>query len=1341
MPDFPSETSASGITNFKKQNRFKQSGNWPPALAGLGGTVTKSAGYVTHTFTTSGVFTPITSVPLVAEYLVVGGGGGGGDRSGGGGGAGGFLSGTFNAIPQTAYSVVVGAGGIAGNYEGGSLSPLGVGGRGSDSSLTTIATAFGGSGGGTYDGNATGTFGSGGGGSGLLGGQTGRAGTSGTVGQGNSGGKGQDSGYASGGGGGAGLLGGDAINGSGGNGLQFPIYTNGWSNYFDGNGDYLSVPSNTAFALPGNFTVEAWVYILDNSAQDGATFRTAVIASTQQSGPTDGFTFQINGSTTYTGTGISAEFRVGGTNTGYSSTTTVAIPQKAWNHVAFVRNGTSLSFYLNGINIGTSTASQNIPTGGILTVGSQTIASYNRNINGYISNLRIVKGVALYTGNFIPSTQPITAVNGTSILTCQNSTFKDNSSNSFTVTAVGNAAVKQFGPFNANEPAIYYSTYFDGNGDYLAVPSNTAFQFGTGNFTVEAWIYDTGTTALYGQICGASTYGVANEYLLAVNGTTKKVYVQLGNTGGYTTTGGYSANTWTHLALVRSGTTVAVYANGINIGSYTDSDSVTSTISTTIGGASNANTDSMFKGYISNVRVTKGTALYTANFTPPTVPLTPITNTSLLTCQDNTFVDNSINNFTVTGSGNATPHLSSPFSMDQILTSYSCNFDGSGDYLTLPSNSAFSFGSTENFTIEGWVKYTALTNSGIFQIGATLFPGQNGLGLGLSSGTPVWMLYHSNGSSTLATTRPLINTWQHFAVVRNSGTTRLYVDGVATSLAVSDTTNYTGTVLGIGGIFSTALTMNGLISNFRIVKGTAVYTSNFTPPNKFLTAVSGTSLLTCQNNFLADNSTNNFSVTAVGNATTTLANPFLDKTYYAGGGGGAWSSATGPTTPGGIGGGGNGDWNDEYISAGIVNTGGGGGASRSSTTTTIGRAGGSGIVMIRYPFEGTILPPSNVVATATGTTTVTVTFTESVSDLPITSYTVITSPGNIVNISKGTTVNITGLTTGVTYTFAVYATNVIGNTSSVAVSNTMQIPYGEAVYTTPGTYSWTVPEYVTSISAVLVGGGGSGVFRGTLGASAGGGGGLRYINNLPVTPGQVWTVVVGAGGLVTTVANAQPGVAGGTSRISRSSDSAIAVEATGGAGGYNYATLGERGISVPGGSGSTIGSGTLGGTIGGGNGGIGGAGFTTLNHPGGGGAGGYSGNGGDGGTFTSSSVYTSATAGTGGGGGGAEVYQSSGGSGNGGGGVGIYGQGANGAAGVNATKPGGGGSGGNSGDAVNPGGVAGVFSPSGGSYGGGGGSTQSTATVTANGLIETSGAGGAVRIIWGPGRSFPSNAA
>lgn len=286
---------------------------------------------------------------------------------------------------------------------------------------------------------------------------------------------------------------------------------------------------------------------------------------------------------------------------------------------------------------------------------------------------------------------------------------------------------------------------------------------------------------------------------------------------------------------------------------------------------------------------------------------------------------------------------------------------------------------------------------------------------------------------------------------------------------------------------------------------------------------------------------------------------------------------------------------------------------------------------------------------------------------------------------------------------------------------------GQQAYTSGGSYSFVVPANVGYISAVCVGAGGGGYYNWS--NSGGGGGALAYANRIAVTPGETLTVVVGSGGTW--------GSSGGDSYISRSGS--VFFTAQGG----KYSATSTRAAYV---------SGTV--TCLGGHGGL-----TSGNgYGGGGGAGGYSGNGGDGCYGTSNMGQNGGNA-SGGGGGGGTGYQSSTYGFGGGGGVGLYGEGVSGQSkaqqfnnnvsnswgyfnGSDYNTYNGGGNPGSGGEYGAPNNNSSVtqngrtmYHGEGGRCGGGG--AGGGTSVSGNGNFCRGGDGG-VRIIWGPGRAFPS---
>jgi len=185
--------------------------------------------------------------------------------------------------------------------------------------------------------------------------------------------------------------------------------------------------------------------------------------------------------------------------------------------------------------------------------------------------------------------------------------------------------------------------------------------------------------------------------------------------------------------------------------------------------------------------------------------------------------------------------------------------------------------STGNFTWELWVRPTASVGFQTFIDTRGTKTGYSavetdGAYFGLDTGT-LYPIYYSGGTALITSSIALtLNTWAHVAVVRNSGTTTLYVNGVSGG-TYADSIDFTAPYVNIGGNGSDGLLLTGQISNLRIIKGTALYTTTFTPPTVTLRAVAGTALLLPLTAApFMDVSTNLFTVNnATGTVTTTTA--------------------------------------------------------------------------------------------------------------------------------------------------------------------------------------------------------------------------------------------------------------------------------------------------------------------------------------------------------------------------------------------------------------------------------------------------------------------------------------
>ena len=633
----------------------------------------------------------------------------------------------------------------------------------------------------------------------------------------------------------------------------FTPYGSNWSNYFDGSGDYLSIPDGVSFEMgTGDFTIEAWVSPSALSASDSR------IWSYQGAG---GTVLNLYILASGTGSQFAAAIRSHGA-TGYTQTngTTVA-KVGTWYHVAFSRSSGTTKLFVNGTQEGSTQTSQ---TQNIQTPSSPSIGGYSTGsseyFTGYIFNIRVIKGNAIYTSNFTPSTTPLTAIANTSLLTCQSNNFKDNSTNNFTLTRNGDVSIQRFSPFRPNAAystsTIGGSAYFDGTGDYLTVPANAVFAPGIGPFTVEGWYYSTAASGDQ-QMWAQTVSGTDYFSVWFIPATSQFLFIGIGY--GVYSPAIVNPKCWNHFAVVRDATNITVYANGVagspipfGVGYNFNNTTYVPTIS----GYTHSQT-LMMTGYLSNFRYVKGTSVYTGNFTPPTSPLLtsgtssiyPNTanvnttfaaaNTSLLCNFTNAgIIDNAMMNNLETQTNAKISTTQSKFGGSSMV------FDGSSA-LSIPYTPLLNFGSG-NFTIEFWTYVTATPSAEQYFLAAGPAGGggvHRGFRMAAHNGSAAGIYFYAGGiasnAETLLGSFPSINAWHHIAIVRNGTTITGYVNGTALGTTINaSTTAITDIISGdysfVGALQNAApngrLFYNGYIDDLRITKGVERYTATFTPP-------------------------------------------------------------------------------------------------------------------------------------------------------------------------------------------------------------------------------------------------------------------------------------------------------------------------------------------------------------------------------------------------------------------------------------------------------------------------------------------------------------------------------
>ena len=367
--------------------------------------------------------------------------------------------------------------------------------------------------------------------------------------------------------------------------IEYSTTDHGGSVYFDGSGDKLQT-ANT-ISLSGDFTVSAWVYLQGSSK--GIIFGSSYPPNYQ---------FFIDASNVI-------GFYEGSTENG-----TGVVQRNIWNYCVWTRSGSNVSMYVNGESRGSANSTSTFQIQFVGSLGGQ-----HNLVNGYISDAQ-VKTTSTSAANAVPPTSPLFST-GTALHIKGTDASIIDKSQSANLKLIGNTT----GSTTQAKFADTKSMYFDGTGDEIQTPTSELFRYGTGDFTWEFWTNPSSQGTYDYIITQGSSPAGTNGLGLYLQGGVFKVYhsgaaIIIGTTS-------ISNNTWYHVALAREGTTMRLFLDGTLEGSATNSADIQpgTSYGVVIGRWTEIGDSQYYDGYLQDLRVTKGLARYTANFTPPTASL------------------------------------------------------------------------------------------------------------------------------------------------------------------------------------------------------------------------------------------------------------------------------------------------------------------------------------------------------------------------------------------------------------------------------------------------------------------------------------------------------------------------------------------------------------------------------------------------------------------------------------------------------------------------------------------------------------------------------------------------
>ncbi len=600
--------------------------------------------------------------------------------------------------------------------------------------------------------------------------------------------------------------------------------------YFD-TSSRLEVPDSADWDFSGDFTIEFW-QCLQSSVTNGTPMERRYIGGGVDS--VDGYGIQEQ-------SGV-YRFTLGSTHVFWTSELADEIGE--WVHYAVCRSGSTVRVFRNGVEEGSGTESVSVSNSTSLGIGGNLLsgsgfAAGQGDIDGIISGFHITT-TALYTTDFTPTTDgPVSGDGNTKLITCQQNRFMDDSSSAHSVSPHSSTVPKVlpvtlFGSTPWSAAGNGGSCYFPGNsGDSITPTYSSEYELDNSTWTLEFWYYFTGSGAMMMAVGGSAwawngTNGV-NFHFDATPGVNVNFYYWNGS-GSSVIQADYAIDyAWNHFSISCDGTNVSVFVNGTRIGTSTTLPAVPSSSDRARLGCQTTDTN-YNPGYMSGLRIVKGTAVYdptSSTITVPTAPPTAVPNTKLLLNFTNAGV------YDAAAKGNLETVNSAQSDTTQIkFGPSSVLFDGTNDVAEIVGlKDIFEIGLSD-FCLDGWLKSDVTGSSDVV---IDLRPS------GPTNGNYIllyWELannkltYYVNSVARMESPVLTNNVWHHFAIGRIGETGRMFINGLLVD-QWQDTTDYQLGDVAIGGYHSGGsgnFAWDGNLEDIRITIGEGRYAGPFVIP-------------------------------------------------------------------------------------------------------------------------------------------------------------------------------------------------------------------------------------------------------------------------------------------------------------------------------------------------------------------------------------------------------------------------------------------------------------------------------------------------------------------------------